>query len=43
MIDINISIKRTSKMFDARKQILSPLMGVKNEKLGIRLEKNTCW
>ena len=42
-IDISISIKGTSKMSDGRKQILSPFMGVKNEKLGIRLEKNICW
>ena len=30
-------------MSDGRKQILSTFMGVKNEKLGIRLEKNICW
>ena len=42
-IDISISIKVTSKMSDGRKQILSTFMGVKNEKLGIRLEKNICW
>ena len=29
-------------MSDGRKRILSPLMGVRNEKLGIRLEKNIC-
>ena len=30
-------------MSDGRKRILSPFMGVKNEKLGIiRLEKNIC-
>ena len=27
-------------MSDSHKRILSPFMGVKNEKLGIRLEKN---
>ena len=41
-MDINISITRASKMSDGRKRILSPFMGVKNEKLGIRLEKNIC-
>ena len=30
-------------MSETSKQILSPFMGVKNEKLGIRLEKNICW
>ena len=34
IIDINISIKRTSK------RILSPFTECKNGKLGIRLEKN---
>ena len=39
---VKISIKRTSKMSDGRKPILSPFMGVKRENLGIRLEKNIC-
>ena len=30
-------------MPDGRKLILSLFMGVKNEKLRIRLEKNICW
>ena len=30
-------------MSDGCKWILSPFMGVKNRKLGIRLEKNICW
>ena len=29
-------------MSDGRKQILSPFIGVKNEKLGIKLKKNIC-
>ena len=29
-------------MSDGSKQILTPLLGVNNEKLGIRLEKNIC-
>ena len=29
-------------MPDGRKLILSPFIGVKNEKLGIRLEENIC-
>ena len=39
---INLSIKRTSKISDGRKRILSPFMGVKNKKLGVILEKNIC-
>ena len=29
-------------MSDGRKRILSPFMGVKKEKLEVRLEKNIC-
>ena len=29
-------------MSDGLKQILSPFIGVKNEKLGIKLKKNIC-
>ena len=42
-IDINISIKRTSyicPVIVSEFQIL--LLGIKNEKLGIRLQKNIC-
>ena len=38
----DITIKRAPKMSDGRKRILSPFMGIKNEKLGTRLEKNIC-
>ena len=40
MINVNISIKKASKVSNGYKRILSPFLGVKNEKLGIRLARN---